>query len=109
MAKFEFAQEVQSQAHLRQSGRCAHCGVSLVWGHDQAMPVFPVDNTAGAIGDWKKGVDNCVVLCQGCTMWTGVEDPASSTSLTDPDEYNFSHGVKNNGSHREWVVRMMGR
>ena len=109
MAKFEFAQEVQSQAHLRQSGMCAHCGMSLVWGHDKALSVFPVDSETAGIGDWKKTVDNCVILCNGCAVWTGVDDPASSTSQTNPDEYVFSHGAKKNGSHREWTIRMMGR
>ena len=60
--------------------------------------------------------DGCaLMLCEGqqgrtgAWVWVGVEDPNSSTSLTDPDEFVFSHGAKKNGAHKEWVIRMMGR
>ena len=109
MREFKFSPEVQSTAHLRQCGRCAHCGVSLVWQYDEATPVFPLVGGSSGVGVWKREADNCVILCTGCTVWVGVEDPNSSTSLTDPDEFVFSHGAKKNGAHKEWVIRMMGR
>ena len=109
MPKVGFTPEVESTAHLRQGGRCAHCGSSLVWQQDKAMPVFPLVGGSAGIGEWKTSADNCVILCNGCFMWLGVDDPSSTTSMTDPEEYVFSHGQKKNGAHNEWVIRMTGR
>ena len=104
-----FTEEVESAAHLRQGGKCALCGVSLVWGHDKALPVVPIERQSTATSDWKKGVDNCVILCNGCWTWALVDDAHAGTSLHLPEEYKFSHGVAKNGGHREWATRMMGR
>ena len=103
-----FTYEVESNAHLRQSGLCALCGTSLVWAYDHAMPVYPVGGSNPG-STWKKEADNCVILCHGCWMWAKVDDQNAPTGAPhDPEDYKFSHG-KIVGGHNEWVVRMMGR
>ena len=102
----QFGKNTQSEAHKRQNGRCAHCGVSLVWDYDKAMAVFPGDSHAD---DWKRGADNCVVLCNGCYLWLNVEANIPSGAPSEPEDFKFSHGSPKNGSHNEWVTRMRGR
>ena len=108
-SRFEFSQDVQSKAHLRQGGKCAHCGVTLVWQYDPAQPVYPVDASNDAASEWRTGPDNCVILCNGCYLWIHDDGDNPSSSPTLADDYVFSHGVSKSGPHREWVVRMMGR
>ena len=107
--EFEFEQDVQSRAHLRQNSLCAHCGMTLVWQYDKAQPVYPVEGANDAASQWRKEVDNCVILCNGCHIWVHDEGANPSTAPTLPEEYLFSHGPRNSGPHREWAVRMMGR
>lgn len=109
--KFEFKKEVQSSAHLRQQGVCALCGNSLAWDFDPAHPVVPiVSHQRGAGSDWREEVDNCVILCNGCYIWTSDDSDTPAGSPTDADEFVFSHGpTKRSGAHQEWAIRMMGR
>ena len=103
-----FTQEVEGATHLRQTGVCALCGVSVAWHYDKSHPIVPIERQSAATGEWKKGVDNCVILCHGCWVWATVDHAHSGTSMFEPDDFKFSHG-RSGGSHREWVVRMMGR
>ena len=104
-----FGRETQSAAHKRQNGRCAHCGVSLVWDYDKALAIAPIEDAGHGTGEWKLGVDNCVILCNGCYMWLNVEANAPSGAPSEPEDFKFSHGTPKNGSHNEWVTRMRGR
>ena len=107
--EFHFGKEVQSAAHKRQNGRCAHCGVSLVWDYDKPLNVMPVEGAAHGSGDWRHEADNCVILCNGCYLWLHVDANTPSGAPTEPDDYVFSHGTPKSGSHKEWVTRMRGR
>jgi hypothetical protein len=100
-----FTPDVESAAHLRQSGLCALCGTSLAWGHDYAVPVFPIDDHPG--NAWKKEVDNCMVLCNGCWTWARIDDVHSPLARHEAEDFKFSHG--RGGGHREWATRMNGR
>ena len=105
-----FTREVESAAHLRQNGLCALCGTSLTWGHDYAMAVFPIESAGHPGQTWRREVDNCAILCNGCWMWAKVDDAHSPTGAPhDLEDYRFSHGRGNSGGHREWAIRMMGR
>jgi hypothetical protein len=106
--QFQFDKNVQSAAHKRQNGRCAHCGVSLVWEYDKWLSVMPTEG-GGEGGNWRHEVDNCVIVCNGCFMWLHTDHTSPSGSPTDPDDYPFSHGNSKSGAHKEWAVRMMGR
>lgn len=107
--EFKFTPDVQSSAHLRQDGACALCGVTLAWQYDPAHPVYPVESSSNAASAWRESIDNCVILCNGCFIWTGDSGGMSSASPTEPEDFKFSHGRTRGGGHREWVVRMMGR
>lgn len=108
--EFDFTYEVKGQAHLRQNGVCAQCGVSIAWATAEAHPVCPVGDGAPAISGWQKEVENCVLLCTGCHAWTHVEGNSPSGAPSGPEDFKFSHGKpKGGGRHDEWRVRMMGR
>lgn len=105
-----FSREVESAAHLRQNGICALCGTSLMWGHDHTLPVFPLHAAANPAQGWRKEVDNCVIVCNGCWMWAKVDDHHAPTGAPhDLEDYKYSHGRGNSGGHKEWAIRMMGR
>jgi len=108
--EFTFTYDVKSKAHLRQNGVCALCGVSIAWATAEAHPVVPVLEGSAPGTEWRKEVENCVLLCTGCHIWTHLEGNNPSGSPTLPEDFKFSHGKpKGGGRHDEWRTRMMGR
>ena len=55
-----FSNLTKSQARLRQRGKCAHCGESLVETEEAAHYLLR-ENSGGEDKE-----ENCVMLCQGC-------------------------------------------
>ena len=55
-----FSNLTKSQARLRQHGKCARCGESLIETEESAHYLLR-ENCGGSDHD-----ENCVVLCQGC-------------------------------------------
>jgi 5-methylcytosine-specific restriction endonuclease McrA len=105
-----FDQNVVTAVHRRQSGVCAHCGTSVSWDHDRPHAVFPFNPTSSnfTVNAWLKEPENCVILCYGCHTWVYIE-PDGVGDWSGPGDFPFSHGMRDSGAHKEWVIRLMGR
>jgi len=103
----EFKTPAQSQARLRQTGLCAHCGDSLDDTEEHAHHVVP--NQSGNPRDpnhaWLASSENCVVLCHMCHERVHQDGRYRTGAVAPPSYFMHSHG-NNASAHQVWVTRL---
>jgi 5-methylcytosine-specific restriction endonuclease McrA len=107
---FQFKTPAQSEARLRQAGRCAQCGDSLDDEEEHAHHVVP--NQSGNPRDpnhaWLASSENCVVLCHVCHGRVHQDGRTRTGAVAPPSYFKHSHG-ENTSAHLVWAKRLAQR
>ncbi len=107
---FAFRTPAQSQARLRQFGRCAHCGDNLNDVEEHAHHVIPNQsgNPKNPDHAFLATADNCVVLCHVCHEAVHQGGKYRNGAVAPPDYFPHSHG-HNRPEHQRWARLMAAR